>query len=210
MSCPAVIDVLVPSGPIVVDVVTPGPPGAIGSRWFTGASVPAADLGAVGDFYLRANGDVYGPKASGWGAVQFTLTGTGGGASLSDSTPETLGTAAAGTAATASRGDHRHAMPTAADVGADAVGTAAAAVAAAAGSYATAAQGAKADTAVQPANNLSDLANAATARSNLGAVGTVTTGITGASQVVNIIKLNKTAYNLITTPDENTLYVITP
>jgi hypothetical protein len=60
------------------------------------------------------------------------------------------------------------------------------------------------------ANNLSDLANAATARSNLGAVGTVTTGITGASQVVNIVKLNKTAYNLITTPDENTLYVITP
>ena len=130
MSCPAVIDVLVTSGPIVVDVVTPGPPGAIGSRWFTGASVPAADLGAVGDYYLRVNGDVYGPKASGWGAVQYTLTGTGGGASLSDSTPQPLGTAAAGTAATASRSDHRHAMPTAADVGADAVGTAVAAVAA--------------------------------------------------------------------------------
>ena len=130
MSCPAVIDVLVPSGPIVVDVVTPGPPGAIGSRWFTGASVPAADLGAVGDYYLRVNGDVYGPKASGWGAVQFTLTGTGGGASLSDSPPQPLGTAAAGTAATASRGDHRHAMPTAAQVGADPAGTAAAAVAA--------------------------------------------------------------------------------
>jgi hypothetical protein len=130
MSCPAVIDVLVPSGPIVVDVVTPGPPGAIGSRWFTGASVPAADLGAVGDYYLRVNGDVYGPKASGWGAVQFTLTGAGGGASLSDSTPQTLGTAAAGTAATASRSDHRHAMPTAVDVGADAAGTAAAAIAA--------------------------------------------------------------------------------
>jgi hypothetical protein len=81
MSCPAVIDVLVPSGPVVVEVVTPGPPGAIGSRWFTGSGVPAADLGAVGDFYLRSNGDVYGPKASGgWGSVQFTLTGTGGGA----------------------------------------------------------------------------------------------------------------------------------
>lgn len=81
MSCPAVIDVLVPSGPVVVEVVTPGPPGAIGSRWFTGSGVPAADLGAVGDFYLRSNGDVYGPKASGgWGSVQFTLTDTGGGA----------------------------------------------------------------------------------------------------------------------------------
>ena len=127
MSCPAVIDVLVPSGPIVVDMVTPGPPGAIGSRWFTGASVPAADLGAVGDYYLRVNGDVYGPKASGWGAVQFTLTGS---ALLSDSTPQPLGTAAEGTAATASRSDHRHAMPTAAQVGADSAGTAAAAVAA--------------------------------------------------------------------------------
>ena len=148
MRCPAVIDVLVPSGPVVVEVVTPGPPGAIGSRWFTGAGVPAADLGAVGDYYLRANGDVYGPKASGgWGAVQFTLTG---GASLSDATPQSLGTAAAGTATTASRGDHRHAMPTAAQVGADPAGTAAAAVSAAATSYATATQGTRADSAVQP------------------------------------------------------------
>ena len=54
----------------------------------------------------------------------------GSGASLSNATPQPLGTAAAGTAATASRGDHRHAMPTAAQVGADASGTAAAAISA--------------------------------------------------------------------------------
>jgi hypothetical protein len=81
MSCPAVIDVLVPSGPVVVEVITPGPPGPIGSRWITGSDVPGSGVGAVGDFYLRENGDVYGPKASGgWGSIQFTLTGTGTGA----------------------------------------------------------------------------------------------------------------------------------
>jgi hypothetical protein len=49
---------------------------------------------------------------------------------LSDSTPQALGTAAAGTATTGSRSDHQHAMPNAGAVGADALGTAAAAVAA--------------------------------------------------------------------------------
>jgi len=73
-------------------------------------------------------------------ADKTTITGTafsdlpfdpsGGGASLSDTTPQALGAAVAGTAATASRSDHRHAMPTAAQVGADATGTAGAAVAA--------------------------------------------------------------------------------
>lgn len=84
MSCPAVIDVLVPSGPVAFDVVTPGPPGPpgpIGSRWITGSGAPSPSTGAAGDFYLRENGDVYGPKTSGgWGSVQFTLTGSGSGA----------------------------------------------------------------------------------------------------------------------------------
>jgi hypothetical protein len=130
MSCPAVIDVLVPSGPVVVEVVTPGPPGAIGSRWFTGSAVPGPGVGAVGDFYLRENGDVYGPKTSGgWGSVQFTLTGSGG-AALSDDAPLPLGTAAAGTSAKGSRSDHRHALPSAQQVGADPTGTASSAIAA--------------------------------------------------------------------------------
>ena len=46
------------------------------------------------------------------------------GADLSDSTPQALGTAAAGTGTAAARDDHVHAMPTAADVGADADGAA--------------------------------------------------------------------------------------
>ena len=101
-----------------------------------------------------------------------------GGSSLSDSTPQSLGTAAAGTASTGSRSDHRHAMPTAAQVGADATGTAAAAVAAAATSYATAAQGTRADSAVQPAGLSSYLTSATAATTyqplsaNLTALGT--------------------------------------
>lgn len=47
-----------------------------------------------------------------------TISGGGGGAGLSDATPQDLGTAAAGVAITASRADHVHDMPTAADVGA--------------------------------------------------------------------------------------------
>jgi hypothetical protein len=130
MSCPAVIEVYAATGPVVVEVVTPGPQGPIGSKWITGSGVPGSGVGAVGDFYLRENGDIYGAKTSGgWGSVQFTLTGSGG-ASLSDDAPQPLGTAAAGTSIRASRSDHRHAMPNAGQVGADANGTAAAAVAA--------------------------------------------------------------------------------
>jgi len=141
-------------------------------------------------------------------AVSVMTTGSsagGGGADLSDATPAPLGVASAGTGAKASRDDHVHPMPSAADVGAlsassgfntaggwlrlDASGTApdntipssiardtevTAAVAAhttavdphgdrayadgLAGNYATAAQGAAADTAVQPG----DLATVAT------------------------------------------------
>ena len=50
------------------------------------------------------------------GAV--VIGGEGGGAPLSDATPAALGTAAAGAGTTASRDDHVHAMPTAAQVGA--------------------------------------------------------------------------------------------
>jgi len=73
-------------------------------------------------------------------ADKTTITGTafndlpfdpgGSSISLSDATPQALGIAAAGTASTASRSDHRHAIPTAAQVGADGAGTAAAAVSA--------------------------------------------------------------------------------
>jgi len=58
-----------------------------------------------------------GDGATAWNALGYYSTG-GGGATLSNDTPQALGTAAAGTAITASRSDHRHAMPTAAQVGA--------------------------------------------------------------------------------------------
>lgn len=62
--------------------------------------------------------------------VNPTVTG-GGGADLSNTAPQDLGTAAAGVSTEASRADHVHDMPSAADVGADAAGAAAAAQAAA-------------------------------------------------------------------------------
>lgn len=63
------------------------------------------------------------------------------GTAVGDAAPQPLGTASPGAAAAASREDHVHAKPTAADIGA-----------------ATAAQGAKADTAVQPEALTSGLA----------------------------------------------------
>lgn len=56
-----------------------GTAGAIGSKWLTGTDVPAAGTGVDGDFYLRSNGDYYGPKASGaWGSVVASLKGPAG------------------------------------------------------------------------------------------------------------------------------------
>ena len=51
---------------------------------------------------------------------------TGAATPLSTDTPEDLGTAAAGVSTDASRSDHVHAMPSAADVGADPAGAASA------------------------------------------------------------------------------------
>jgi hypothetical protein len=53
--------------------------------------------------------------------VRTTTGGDGGGASLSNATPQPAGTATAGVGTAASRDDHRHAMPTASDVGAQPV-----------------------------------------------------------------------------------------
>lgn len=47
--------------------------------WHTGSGVPNGTVGVDGDFYLRYNGDVYGPKAAGaWGSVLFSLAGATG------------------------------------------------------------------------------------------------------------------------------------
>lgn len=56
-----------------------GTAGAAGAKWYTGTGVPAAGTGVDGDFYLRSNGDYYGPKASGaWGSVVASLKGPAG------------------------------------------------------------------------------------------------------------------------------------
>lgn len=61
----------------------PGLIGPIGSKWLTGTVVPAAGTGADGDFYLRSNGDYYGPKTTGaWGAIVASLKGSAGGSPL--------------------------------------------------------------------------------------------------------------------------------
>jgi len=85
-----------------------------------------------------------------------------GGVALSDATPQDLGTAAAGVSDEASRADHVHDMPTAADVGADPAGTAAGLV-----------------------DDLSGVSNQAQARTNLGlgSAAVADTG-TGSSNVI--------------------------
>lgn len=56
-----------------------GSAGAAGAKWYTGTDVPAAGTGVDGDFYLRSNGDYYGPKTSGsWGSVVASLKGAAG------------------------------------------------------------------------------------------------------------------------------------
>lgn len=60
--------------------------------------------------------------------IEDYYSGGGGGGTPSDDDPEPLGTAAPGISSLYSRGDHVHAMPDAADVGADPAGTASAAI----------------------------------------------------------------------------------
>jgi hypothetical protein len=59
-----------------------GPDGAAGTngaKWYVGAGAPVGGTGIDGDFYLRTNGDVYGPKIGGaWGAVVGSLLGATG------------------------------------------------------------------------------------------------------------------------------------
>jgi hypothetical protein len=83
---------------------------------------------------------IYNATKTRW--ARYRVASTSGGADLSDATPAALGVESSGTSAEASRSDHVHAMPSAADVGA-----------------ATAAQGALAASAVQPG----DLATATVA-----------------------------------------------
>jgi hypothetical protein len=106
-----IVKVTASSGGVLT--VQRGQEGTAASAWSVGASISArATAGTLEE--LRDSGGGTGPE-------------------LSDSLPLALGAASAGTGSNASREDHRHPLPTAADIGA-----------------ATAAQGVLASTAVQP------------------------------------------------------------
>ena len=69
--------------------------------------------------------------------------------------------------------------------------------------YATAAQGALADSSVQPSDNVSTLTNDA------GYIESDPTGVTVADAITNIISLTQAEYDAIATPDAATIYNIT-
>jgi len=68
--------------------------------------------------------------------------------------------------------------------------------------YATAAQGALADSATQPSDNISTLTN------DSNYLPSNPTGVTGADIVTNIMSLTQAEYDAIVTPNASTLYVI--
>ena len=81
-----------------------GADGTVGATGATGAAGSAGSAGATG--------------ATGSAGAQGATGATGPGATLSNATPAVLGTAAPGVSTEASRADHVHDMPSAADVGA--------------------------------------------------------------------------------------------
>lgn len=84
-------------------------PSGTSDTWFVSSFSPSP----VPSPYGGTNGDVLTILDD-----EYVLAAPAGGADLSDATPEDLGTAAAGVSTDASRADHVHDMPTAADVGA--------------------------------------------------------------------------------------------
>jgi hypothetical protein len=97
--------------PQALGVATAGTATTISRADHVHATPSAADVGAVG----TATTITAGTGLSGGGDLSASRTLD---VEFSASTPAALGTAAAGTAVEAARGDHVHAMPSAADVGA--------------------------------------------------------------------------------------------
>lgn len=162
-----VYDVSVADGWVLVD---PQPSTVIAQALVDGSTFMPVLNSGVWSLYTYTDGDwvalgavpnLGGNSGQVWGTTGW-FTPDSGGPDLSDTTPQALGTAAAGAGTAAARDDHVHAMPTAADVGADPAGTAAGLV-----------------------DDLSGVSNQSTARSNLG-LGTAATADTGtgASNVI--------------------------
>ena len=115
------------------------PQGATGATGAAGAQGPQGPAGSpgvaaaisVGSTTTGAEGSMAQVTNSGTSSnavLNFVIPrgDTGPAANLGTSTPQNLGTAAAGTSVLASRQDHVHAMPTAGQVGADPAGSASA------------------------------------------------------------------------------------
>ena len=94
---------------------TPGTDGTDGIDGATGATGVQGPVGATGVGATGATGTV---GATGTTGAVGATGATGPGATLSNATPADLGTAAPGVSTEASRADHVHDMPTAAQVGA--------------------------------------------------------------------------------------------
>lgn len=99
-----------------------GPTGATGPQGPAGSNGADGTVGATGA--TGAAGSAGSAGATGATGPQGATGATGPGATLSNATPADLGTAAPGVSTEASRADHVHDLPTAADVGADAAGAA--------------------------------------------------------------------------------------
>lgn len=105
------------------EVEAPTPvPVAEGQLWFNtetgGLYVAVLDSGSELTFVQVTYFDSGATGATGPAGAAGATGATGPGSVLSNATPHVLGTAAAGTASEASRADHVHDLPTAADVGA--------------------------------------------------------------------------------------------
>lgn len=89
-------------------IATSGSASDLSSGSVPSARLPAATSTALGAVQVGSGLSI--------SAGVLSATGGGGGASLSDDTPQALGTAAAGTSDKASRADHVHAMPSAGSI----------------------------------------------------------------------------------------------
>ena len=93
-----------------------GPTGATGPQGPAGSNGADGTVGATGA--TGAAGSAGSAGATGATGPQGATGATGPGATFSNATPADLGTAAPGVSTEASRADHVHDLPTAADVGA--------------------------------------------------------------------------------------------
>lgn len=154
--------------------------------WYDGAGVPSPSLGITWDMYLNSsNGDVYGPKTdSGWGSPSANITGPQGPAGTGDMLKTTYDP----------QGKNADAFARANQTGTQAISTVVSLQSTLDGK-ATAAQGAKADTALQPASPLTGFS--ATPNSTVTATDTILSAFGKTQAQINSLVTN--ALNVVLT-----------